>query len=427
MSSPAGKIVVKTFNLPAHSDSYKALHDLMYPNDCVGVHSYMESRGGAYSHTLFYGAINYWVDLLSGKVVTTAGVDKAEKRWAAHFNNPNYFNRSKWDYIVSKHNGRLPLRIKAVREGTLVPTNNVLVTVENTDPKCYWLPNYVETLLLRMWYPITIATQSYELQKKLRDLHKQTMDDDVYTDPLFSVHDFSMRGITGDEQGGFGGGAHLLTFRGTDTSNAIDFIEEYYWPTTMPGFSVPATEHSIMCSYGGRDHEVEAYGAILDKFPEGIVSIVSDTYNIYNAANHILGEVYRDQILNRNGKVVVRPDSGNPILVNCGYKTYPMLRDDMSKEDLQEALIDGYKATLDGYVIINGGFNSETNDYVGYFGEKLDPLAQKGLLNILWEKFGGHVNNKGFKVLSQKIGIIQGDGMNPVTIIELYRAVMDAG
>jgi nicotinamide phosphoribosyltransferase len=422
-----GKTLTKTFNLPAHTDSYKAGHNIFYPKDLRAVTSYLESRGGAYEKTLFYGCINYYANLFSGTVVTKAGIQKAEHRWVNHFGRKGYFNPKDWEYIVEKYDGKLPVRIKTVKEGTIVPTGNALVIVESTDDKCGWLVGVLETMLLRMWYPITIATQGYYLQKELRELHKQTMVDDVYSDPLFSVHDFGMRGITSDEQGEFGGSAHLLCFRGSDTSNAIDFIEEYYWPSVMPAYSVPATEHSVMCSFGGKNFEIEATRNALEVVSEGIVSIVGDTWNIWNFADNIIGEVLHDLVLSRNGKTVIRPDSFDPILINCGYKKYPLLKEDMGTFDISDAIEKGYKCSLDGYEILPTGVDAEHEIYYGVFGEKLNPLKQKGLLNILWDRFGGHINKKGFKVLNPKVGLIQGDGMNPTTIVQLFKAVIEAG
>jgi nicotinamide phosphoribosyltransferase len=195
----------------------------------------------------------------------------------------------------------------------------------------------------------------------------------------------------------------------------------------MPAFSVPATEHSVMCSFGGKDFEIDAVRNALEAIPDGIVSIVGDTWNIWNFADHILGEVLHDEVLARNGKVVGRPDSFDPILINCGYKTYPLLKEDMGTYDISDAIQNGYKCSLDGYEIIPTSIDSEHDVYYGVFGEKLDVLKQKGLLKIWWDRFGGHINKKGYKVLNPKVGLIQGDGMNKTSIVELFRAVIDAG
>ena len=343
-------------NIMMMSDSYKGGHGPCYNPKVENVSSYFESRGsnGNYEYTVFDGLQPY-LKMLEGVVVTTAKIDFAEKFWNAHFGRPDYFDRKLWDYIVEVHGGKLPLEIKAVPEGMRIPLKNILMNIEATDPKCYWLVNFIETLLVKVWYPTTIATQSYYIRQNILGYLERTGDP---TQIDFKCHDFGYRGVSTEEQAEFGAAAHLKSFMGTDTVAGILHLQRYY-KAGMCGFSIPATEHSIMCSFG-RENEIQACENFLDKFPTGLIACVSDTYDIYNCCENIWGGVLKDKVMARNGTLVIRPDSG---------------------------------------------------DYL--------EVVPK-VLEILYRKFGGTVNAKGFKVLDSHVRVIQGDGMNPLTIDRLY-------
>jgi nicotinamide phosphoribosyltransferase len=299
---------------------------------------------------------------LEGVVITKEKIVEAENFWKSHFGRDDYFDSKKWYYILEKYNGKLPVIIKAVPEGCIVCTENVLMTIECDDPECFWLTNFIETLLVKVWYPITIATQSYIIKKDI-DTFLELSGDPILAD--FKVHDFGYRGVSCEEQAAIGAASHLLSFKGTDTVAGIRFLMKYY-NAPMCGFSIPATEHSIICSFD-KENETKAYENLLDEFPKGLIACVSDTYNIFNACENIWGGILKDKVMNRDGTLVVRPDSGDP-----------------------------------NEVVLK-------------------------VLDILYDKFGGYVNDKGYKVLDPHVRIIQGDGMDLESIYNLYYHITKNG
>jgi nicotinamide phosphoribosyltransferase len=282
--------------------------------------------------------------------VTRQHIEFADKFFEKHFGRKNLFNRGGWEYILEKYDGRLPIRIKAVPEGSVIPVKNVLMTVENTDPKCFWLTNYLETLLVQVWYPTTVCGYSHECKKIIADGFIKTSDVPIHEAIGFKLHDFGFRGTSSIETAALGGAAHLVNFLGTDTIAGITLLMEYYG-SDVCGYSIPAAEHSTVTSWG-RDREAAAYENMLNKFGDGLVAVVSDSYDIYNACKNIWGGELREKVLNMGGCLVIRPDSGNPPDVVCN------------------------------------------------------------VLEILGDKFGYSVNKRGFKVLNPKVRIIQGDGIS---------------
>jgi nicotinamide phosphoribosyltransferase len=288
------------------------------------VYSYFESRNGSkFDETVFFGLQYYLKKYLQGKVVTQGGINHAESVVDAHIG-PGAFNRAGWEYILNKHDGKLPIRIKAVPEGTVVPISNVLMTIENTDPECYWLTNYLETLLVQVWYPTTVATISREVKKVILQFLEDTGDPAGID---FKLHDFGFRGVSSVESAGTGGLAHLINFLGTDTIEAITTGMDYY-DSGVCGHSIPASEHSTITSWG-KDGELAAYLNMLIKYPNGPVACVSDSYDIMHACD-IWGQL-REHVEGRDGFLVVRPDSGEPteivpkvilrLMDNFGYTT----------------------------------------------------------------------------------------------------------
>lgn len=353
---------MKNDNLILATDSYKVSHHKMYSKEIEVIYSYLESRGGKYPKTLFFGLQYYLMEYLDGVRITKENIDYAERFWDSHFGRKDCFDRSKWDYIVEHCGGKLPLKICAIPEGYLTNNGTVLMTIENTDHNCYWLTNFVETLLLKIWYPITIATQSFNIKKDVLNALEKSGDPSGIN---YKCHDFGFRGVSSEETAGIGSASHLLNFMGTDTVAGIKLLMDYY-NAEMCGFSIPATEHSIMCSFG-REHELEAMENVLNQYPSGLVACVSDTYDIYSACENLWGTKLKEKILKRDGCLVIRPDSGD-------------------------------------------------------FFEVVPKVLQ-----ILWNKFGGTTNEKGFKVLDPHIRVIQGDGMNPDTIRELYNHIINLG
>jgi nicotinamide phosphoribosyltransferase len=336
-------------NIILNTDSYKVSMFKQYPAGTTGVYSYIESRGGRYDRTVFFGLQAFIKEYLLDPI-TQADIDIADEILTAH---GEPFNRAGWQYILDKHNGYLPVVIRAVPEGTVVPVKNVLATIENTDPECYWLTTYLETALLRaIWYPTTVATQSHKIRAVILDYLEKTGDPTLID---FKLHDFGARGVSSLESAAIGGAAHLVNFMGSDTVSGVLYAREYY-DAGVAGFSIPAAEHSTITSWG-RDGEVDAYRNMLNQFakPGSIVAIVSDSYDIYNAVDNLWGEQLRQQVIDSGATVVIRPDSGDPDVV-CRQ------------------------------------------------------LVQK-----LDAKFGSTVNSKGFKVLNN-VRLIQGDGVNENTI-----------
>jgi nicotinamide phosphoribosyltransferase len=347
-------------NLILNTDSYKVSMFKQYPAGTTGVYSYIESRGGRYDRTVFFGLQAFIKEYLLCPI-TQADIDIADEILTAH---GEPFNRAGWQYILDKHNGYLPVVIRAVPEGTVVPVRNVLATIENTDPECFWLTTWLETALLRaVWYGTTVATQSWTIKQVILDYLERTGDPNTID---FKLHDFGARGVSSLESAGIGGAAHLVNFMGTDTISGILFAREYY-NAGIAGFSIPAMEHSTVTSWG-REGEVDAYRNMLNQYarPGSVLAVVSDSYDIYNAASKLWGEELRQQVIDSGATVVIRPDSGDPVDVN------------------------------------------------------------RKLIEILGSKFGYTTNAKGFKVLNN-VRLIQGDGINELTVRSILGAFMAMG
>eukprot|EP00755_Sulcionema_specki_P014340 Sspe_Gene.56400::Locus_31028_Transcript_1_1_Confidence_1.000_Length_2012::g.56400::m.56400/K03462/NAMPT; nicotinamide phosphoribosyltransferase len=364
------------------TDSYKVTHFKQYPPKTTVVYSYFESRGGKYTETVFFGLQYFLKKHLAGVVVTPPKIDEAERILTAHLPPGSGFNRLGWEHIWNKHGGRLPLRIKAVPEGTVLPTRNVLITVENTDPECYWLTNYVETLLVQVWYPMTVATHSRACKKLILDNLKATGDPAGIP---FKLHDFGFRGVSSVETAGIGGCAHLVNFLGTDTVAALTVARDYYGAKvdattgTCPGFSIPASEHSTMTAWG-RDREVDAMENMLTQYPEGLVACVSDSYDIFKACSDLWGGKLKSKVLNRNGTLVIRPDSGD--VCEVAVKIFELL---------EEAF--GAKTNELGYKVLDEHVRVIWGDGIDYesLGTIVEHLKEKGWSgdNIAFGSGGG--------------------------------------
>jgi len=302
-------------NIMLLSDSYKTSHWRQYPPNTTEVYSYFESRGGKFAECTFFGLQYIIKRYLVGQVVTQEKIDMAEKFVNAHMGlgEMEHFNRAGWEYILKEHGGTLPIKIKAVPEGTSVPVKNVLMTVVNTDPKCFWLTNYLETLLVQVWYPMTVCTQSREQKKIIIDYLEKTGCTTGFLDVMYKLNDFGCRGVSSVETAAIGGAAHLINFGGSDTMPALLCLAHYYKLdySKMAGTSVPAAEHSTITSWT-KDGEVEAYRNMLTQYPNGIVAVVSDSYDVFNACENLWGGELKSMIEQRDGLLVVRPDSGEP-------------------------------------------------------------------------------------------------------------------
>lgn len=299
------KVCDNEFNLILDSDSYKFSHSEQYPEGTEVVYSYLEARGGKFDKTVFFG-LQYLLKRYLSKPITLKDIKEAEEVATLH---GIPFNYEGWLHILKEHSGYLPLKIKAVPEGTVMSKHNVLMTIENTDPKCFWLTNYMETLLMRVWYSITVASNSYACKQILKKFIDRTSD--VPEQIYFKLHDFGSRGVSSQESAGIGGLAHLVNFKGTDTVISLLYGRRYY-DCNIAGFSIPATEHSTMTSWG-KENEAKAFKNTLHKYKGKMVSVVSDSYDIYNACENIWGKELKQDVLDHGNFVVIRPDSGDPI------------------------------------------------------------------------------------------------------------------
>lgn len=340
-----------------NTDSYKASHFLQYPDGTEYVFSYVESRGGSYKNILFFGLQATIKEYLEGVRVTQEDIDFADEFFKLH---GEPFNREGWEYILNTHGGKLPIRIRAPKEGTIFPTKNIMVSVENTDPKCFWLTSYIEPIILRgVWYGTTVATISRECRNIIKSFLLATSDS---LDGLnFKLHDFGARGVSSFESAGLGGMAHLVNFMGSDTITGILAARKYYG-AEMAGFSIPAAEHSTMTILG-REGETEQMLRMIQKFgkPGALFACVSDGYNIYEAVEK-WGTILRQPLIDSGATLVVRPDSGDPVEVTIKC------------------------------------------------------------LRLLEKNFGCTINSKGFKVLNN-VRVIYGDGINSLTIESILRTM----
>jgi nicotinamide phosphoribosyltransferase len=240
-------------------------------------------------------------------VVHQRHIKEAREFFKAHFGTDSLFNEAGWQYIVDRHGGKLPVSIKAVPEGSVHGVLQPLMTIENTDPACFWLTNYLETLLVQTWYPITVATLSREMKRTILNFLEKTGDP---AGVPFKLHDFGFRGVSSTESAGIGGCAHLVNFLGTDTMEALAMARDYY-NCPMAGHSIPAAEHSTMTSWG-KENEVKAFENMLTQYPTGLMACVSDSYDIFQACSQYWGKDLKEKVLARDGVLVVRPDSGDP-------------------------------------------------------------------------------------------------------------------
>jgi len=355
-------------NLPLLTDGYKLTHHAQYPEGTEGVYSYFESRVGAtYSETVFFGLQYLLKRHFEGEVVTGAMIDAARAFTDAYFGRPGLFNEPMWRHIAGRHGGRLPVRVRAVAEGVSVPASHVLVTVENTDPACFALTNHLETVLSHLWYPCTVATRSRKIKLLLARFLDETAGPEARAGLPYMLHDFGYRGVESAEAAGVGGAAHLVNFRGTDTLAGVQTAMRYYGAGPDCAASVPATEHSVMTSLGP-EGEAGLFGRVLDLYPAGAVSVVSDSYDIFAAVRGVVCDpAYRARVLARDGVLVIRPDSGDPVTT--------LLR----------------------------------------------------LLDILAEGYGAAPNARGFREIHPKVRLLWGDGLGYDGVYDILNALRSAG
>lgn len=348
-------------NLILDTDSYKSSHFLQYPKGTTRLFSYLESRGGKYPTTRFFG-LQYILDQYLTRRVTAEMVEEARTLIEAH---GEPFPYDGWMRVVNVHGGKLPLEIRAVPEGTNVPIHNILMSCTNTDPELPWLVGWFETMLMRVWYPTTVCTQSHAIREIIKEALDKTSDRAAEELP-FKLHDFGSRGVSSRESAGLGGLAHLVNFQGSDTLEALRVARNHYG-ADIAGYSIPAAEHSTITSWG-KEHEVEAYRNMVRTFgkPGGIYAVVSDSYDLKHAINVHWGETLKKEVIESGATLVVRPDSGDP------------------------------------------------------------PAMVRLAVMALAAKYGTTVNTKGYQVLNH-VRVIQGDGINEDTIRQILQNLLIDG
>lgn len=319
------------------------------------------------------------------------------------------------EHIAALHAvGYLPLQIKALAEGSVVPVGTPVFTVTNTLSEFFWLVNYIESVLsAEVWQASTAATIARRFRKLFLHYADETGAPKEFVD--FQGHDFSFRGLGGVDDTMKVGAGHLLSFNGTDSILAVDFLENYYKANSdkeMIGVSVPATEHSVMCQAGVEGEEA-LFDRLISNQPNGFLSLVSDGFDYWNILTNTLPKL-KDKIMSRNGKVVIRPDSGDPVKIVVGYNYY-----DLDVGDADDSL-SGWEIGQDYEVVKQGGkyyfvepeYDQYDNHIIGYtLGDELSEAEVKGSVQLLWETFGGVINDKGFKSLDEHIGLIYGDSI----------------
>lgn len=349
------------------TDFYKVHHQKMYPNGTTMIYSNFtprKNRMKGVDNVVFFGFQHFCLKYLIeefNRFFFKSDKDDVILQYKQHINVDTKHIEALWDL------GYLPIEIKALQEGTLCPVGVPCLTIKNTHSHFGWLTNYLETLIsCMMWQPITSATIAYEYKKLLSKYAIETTGSAEFVQ--WQGHDFSMRGMSSVESAILSGMGHLLSFTGTDTIPAIYALQNSYKVDGLIGASVPATEHSVMCM-GTKDDEIGTFKALLDKYPTGILSVVSDTWDLWKVCTEYL-VILKEQILSRDGKLVIRPDSGDPVDIICGNNT-----------------------------------DIRANNNFKYICEC------KGVIEILWDIFGGTINEQGYKVLDSHIGAIYGDSI----------------
>jgi nicotinamide phosphoribosyltransferase len=374
------------------TDGYKTGHHQQYPEGTTLVYSNFTPRSNKYApkgcdrvvvfgsqmvmkqiHEMFQeGFFSQPKDVVCGEV----------KRELSMYLGTDY----DVTHIEKLHDlGYLPIIVKSITEGKTVPIKVPVLTIYNTHPDFYWLTNYLETLLSNLlWKPMTSATIANQYRKVLTKWMEKTDKENAWFID-WQGHDFSMRGMDSAEATISSGLGHLTSFSGSDSLPTIYGARKYYGETGFVCGSVPATEHSVMCA-GTKEDEVETFRRLLNTYPKGILSVVSDTWDLWKVCTeHVV--TLKEEIMARDGKLVIRPDSGDPVDILCGYNT-------------------------------DGAFYSEI--------ETSRP-EYKGVIELLWDVFGGTINEQGYKVLDPHIGAIYGDSITIERADEICRRLEDKG
>jgi nicotinamide phosphoribosyltransferase len=397
------------------TDGYKTGHHQQYPKGTTLVYSNFTPRSNKYAPKGCDQVVSF------GQQMVMQQIHEAFQK--EFFNRPKeevcgemkeelsmYLNT---DYDVSHFEalhdlGYLPIAVKALPEGTLVPIKVPVLTIYNTHPDFYWVTNYLETILSNLlWKPMTSATIAHQYRKVLTKWMEKTDSERAWFID-WQGHDFSMRGMDSVEAVISSGVAHLTSFMGSDSLPAIHGARKYYGAEGAVCGSVNATEHSVMCA-GGKEDEVETFRRLLETYPTGILSVVSDTWDLWKVCTeHVV--TLKDEIMNRDGKLVIRPDSGNPVDILCGECKVGKLNFDQSGR----AYPDNPKIKENWalcYIHDNKYYKLVGDDEHKEWDEITPEPKHKGVIELLWDVFGGTINEQGYKVLDPHIGAIYGDSI----------------
>ena len=365
------------------TDGYKTSHHLMYPENTELVFSNFTPRSTSFmpskaKSVVVFGvqyAVKYIIDLYNREFFSKPKEQvcgEAKEYLSAYLGSP--YDVSHFEALHDL--GYLPIEIKALPEGSVVEEKIPILTIHNTHPKFFWLTNFLETLISSLlWKPLHSASLIYAYKKILIDAAMET-DKDNLGFVEYQLHDFSFRGMQHPESAISSGLGFLTCSLGTDTVPVLAAARYYYNEPNSAGYSVPASEHAVMTAYG-KENEIDGFRRLMSQFPTGILSIVSDSFDLWKVCVEYLPQL-KEEITNRNGKIVIRPDSGNPVDILCGevYRTIP-----------------------------EGSYDFSSPGY----GRQL--AQQKGVVELLWGVFGGTVNEQGYKVLDSHIGCIYGDSI----------------
>lgn len=363
------------FNPTMNIDSYKLSHQKMYPEGTEYVYSNFTPRGSridGVDKVVFFG-LQAWIDEFENlyrEEFFNKDIDVICAEFEQNCMELLGLNNVGSDHWRALHKlGYLPLEFKAMPEGSEVPLKVPVFTVENTNPDFFWLVNYIESWVsVGVWIPTTSATKAKHFRSILEPWAIKTTGSTAGVE--FQGHDFSFRGMGSIEESAAAGAGHLTSFVGSDTIQAKAWIKEHYDEASEPiMLTLPASEHSVMCAGGaGPDDEDATYERMLDIYPNGLLALVSDTWDLWRVLTETLPKL-KDKIMARDGKLVIRPDSGDPVDILCGIHT-------------------------------------------PFTGLTLDP-AEKGVVELLWDEFGGTVNAQGYKVLDSHVGAVYGDSITP--------------
>lgn len=436
------------------TDGYKTAHHIMYPKGTTLVYSNFTPRSNKYAPKGCDNLVSFGQQMMMLQIHEAFQKDffslpkdevcqEMKQELELYLGMP--YNVSHFEALHDL--GYLPICVKIIAEGTLVPMKVPVLTIYNTHPDFYWLTNYLETIISNLlWKPMTSATIAHTYKKVLTKWQEKTdAEKGWFID--WQGHDFSMRGMDSIDAVISSGLGHLTSFMGTDSLPTIYGARKYYAAEGQVGGSVPATEHSVMCA-GGKEDETETFRRLLSLYPTGILSVVSDTWDLWKVCTeHIV--TLKEEILARDGKLVIRPDSGDPIEIICGlgaagYKSLDQAKWAF-KDDLYENQVHGeeeYEIESTRIVKVEDKFyelseDTEWNRYDKkyYFIESISIEAkeiestpeQKGVIELLWNVFGGTINEQGYKVLDSHIGAIYGDSITIDRADEICRRLEAKG